>query len=167
MKCHAIQKLIPLYQDGELEPQQYQSVKGHLADCLSCQKELKALEETWAMLDELEGIEPQPGFVGRFWTNLSLQETWSEKLRRRIQEGMPNKQWVPAFATACVVLIVGSFAYHNYDQFRGTDQLLAQLSEDELEMVQNIELVENFDLIEDIEFFEDLNFITNLDVLET
>jgi len=167
MECHEIQKLIPLYQDEELESQEHQLVKGHLAGCLSCQKEFQALEQSWAMLGELEEIEPQPGFVGQFWTDLSLQETWSEKFRRQIQDIMPNRQLMPALATACVVMVVGFLTFHNYQQIKGTDQLLAQLSDDELEMVQNIELAESFELIENIEFFEDFNIIANLDALET
>ena len=167
MDCHAIEKLIPLYIDEELDSQEYQSVKAHLAGCPICQKELQAFEKSWAMLDDLEGIEPEPGFVGRFWTRLSLEQSWHEQFWNRIRELLFNKRLMPALATICTIIIIGTFTLHNYLQIRGTDQVLANLSNDDFDMVQNIELAENFDLIQEIEFFEDFNIIMNLDALET
>jgi len=106
MDCHAIEKLIPLYLDEELDSQEYQFVKGHLAGCPICQKELQAFEKSWAMLDDLEGIEPQPDFVGRFWTRLSLEKSWVEQARERIDELLFNKRLLPALATICTVIII-------------------------------------------------------------
>ncbi len=167
MDCRAIKKMIPIYLDGELQPQENQSVKDHLAGCPACQRELEAFNESWDMLGELGDIEPQPGFVGRFWTRLSCEQSWQERFWQGLSESFSKRRLVPALATACVVVIVGSFALRNYFQVRQTNQMLAELNEEDFAMVENIELAENFDLIQEMDFLEDLDIIAGLDILET
>ena len=167
MDCQEIKKLIPVYLDNELEPLESQQVRDHLSGCLACQKESEALKESWAMLGELDDIHPEPGFIGRFWTRLSLEKSWHEKILEAVRSVLPKGRLVPALVTACIVVIVGSFVLHDYAQVRNTEQILVSLSQDDLAMVENIELAENFDLIQEIDFLEDLDIIENLDILET
>ena len=119
------------------------------------------------MLGGAEEIQPEPGYVGRFWTKLSLEQSWQERLSKAIREGFTRRRLIPALATASVLIIVGSVALNNYYQLRKTDQILASLSQDDLAMVENIELAENFELIEEMDFLEDLDIIENLDVFES
>lgn len=167
MDCQEIKKLIPVYLDKELEPQESQQVREHLSGCPVCQKELEAFEESWAMLGELDEVRPEPGFVGRFWTRLALEQSWQERISEAVRNGLFQKRLVPALATACIVVIVGSFALNNYFRIQNTDQMLSDLSREDLAMVENIELAENLDLIEEMDFLEDLDIIENLDILET
>lgn len=167
MDCQKIKKLIPIYLDKELEPQESQVVKDHLADCQACQKELEAYEQSWAMLGEVEEIQPNPGFIGRFWTHLSLDQSWHEKLFGGIKESLGKRRLVPALVMACVIVVIGSFSMNNYFQAQRTGQMLASLSGDDLIMMENIELAENLDLIAEMDFFEDLDIIESLDILET
>ncbi|MCK5081630.1 MAG: zf-HC2 domain-containing protein [Candidatus Omnitrophica bacterium] len=167
MDCQEIKKLIPVYLDKELEPQESQQVREHLSGCPSCQKELEAFEESWAMLGELDEVRPEPGFVGRFWTRLALEQSWQERISEAVRNGLFQKRLVPALAMACIVVIVGSFALNNYFRIQNTDQMLSDLSREDLAMVENIELAENLDLIEEMDFLEDLDIIENLDILET
>lgn len=165
MDCQKIKKLIPVYLDDELEPQESQQVKDHLYVCPDCRKEFEAFEGSWAMLGELDHIRPEPGFVGRFWTKLALEESWQKKVSTKLKESFSRKSLVPVLVTACIVMIVGSVVVHNYVQVQKTDQILASLSQDDIAMVENIELAENFDLIAEIDFLEDLEIIENLDIL--
>lgn len=167
MDCQEIKKLIPVYLDKELEPQESQQVREHLSGCPACQKELEAFEESWAMLGELDEVRPEPGFVGRFWTRLALEQSWQERISEAVRNGLFQKRLIPALATACIVVIVGSFALNNYFRIQNTDQMLSDLSREDLAMVENIELAENLDLIEEMDFLEDLDIIENLDILET
>ena len=66
---------------------------------------------------------------------------------------------------ACMIVIVGSITLNNYSHIRSTNQILANLSQEDLAMVENIELAENLDLIEEMEFLEDLEIIESLDIL--
>ena len=167
MDCQKIKKLIPSYLDKELEPKEIQQVREHLSCCPDCQKELEAIEESWAMLGELDDIHPEPGFVGRFWTRLALEQSWQEKISEAVKNSLFKRRLVPALVTACIIVIVGSFVLHNYFRIQSTNQILAGLSQEDLAMVENIELAENLDLIEEMDFLEDFDIIENLDVLET
>jgi len=167
MSCEKIKTMIPLFLDGELDVKESQQVREHLPGCAACQKELKAYEQSWAMLDHVEDIQPKPGYVSRFWTMVSKEQSSGERILQGIKESLLKRPLAPAFVTACVIVSVGLFALRNYLQIQDTGRMLASLGEDELEMVQNIELAENFDLIQEIDFFEDLEIIENLDVLET
>ena len=167
MDCQEIKKLIPAYLDKELGPQESQQVREHLSGCPGCQKEREAFEESWAMLGELDEVRPEPGFVGRFWTRLALERSWQERVSEAVKNGLFNKRLVPALATACIVVIVGSFTLNNYLRIQNTNQMLASLSQEDLAMVENIELAENLEFIEEMGLLEDLDIIENLDVLET
>jgi hypothetical protein len=156
-----------VYLDGELNPEKTESVNQHLKGCPTCSRGLAAIKNTWAMLGELEEIQPQQGYVGRFWTKLSLEKTWGERFWAGLEMEIHQRKWVPAMATICIVAIIGLLSANNYIQLQRTDQLLADLSEEDLEMVENMDLAENFNLIMELDFFEDFNIITNLDSLET
>lgn len=170
MRCDQIKKLLPVYLDGALESQETQSVKDHLASCVACQKEREALERSWAMLGQWQKIDPAPGYVSRFWTRVSLEPSWRERVAggiREAVEGVRRKRLAPVFAAACVLMIAGIFSLRNYLQMREARELLSSLSQEELEMAEDIELAENFEIIENLDVLEDLEIIENLDSLET
>ena len=167
MNCKTIKKMIPLYLDGQLELKETQIVKKHLEECLGCREEVEAFQKSWAVLGQLETIEPEPGFIGRFWTRLSQERSWQEKLADSFREGFLRKRLVPALATACLIVIVASVTAGHYSRTRQTDQMIARLSEEDLTMVANIELAENLELIKEIDFLEDLDIIESLDALKS
>jgi len=164
MNCQTIQKLIPIYLDKELNLVEMKQVKEHIADCVICQKELAVYEASWSMLDELEDIQPSPNYVSRFWTELSSQKKWYERMGDAIKENVLQKRWVPVLATACVMVIVSVVVLQNYSQEKGSSEILAGLEKIDMEMVEDMELAENLDIIEDLEFWEDWEVIENLDV---
>lgn len=170
MRCVEIKKLIPVYLDGELELRETDAVKEHLASCLACQKELHAMERSWKMLGEWQNIEPAPGYVSRFWTKVSLERPLREKVARGIGEaldGLRRRRLSPVYAAFCVLVITGIFSLRNYYQMRETQELVANLNHEELEMAGDVELAENFDIIQEMDFLEDMEVIENLDSLET
>ena len=80
MDCETIKTMIPRYQTGELENQQIQDLLNHLQDCPSCHRELKAYEEVWHLLGKWEDQDPDPAYLSRFWTNVSLQAPWHQRI---------------------------------------------------------------------------------------
>lgn len=167
MRCDQAKKIIPVYMDAGLGQEETRLVKEHIASCAACRRELEAFEQSWDMLGEWRNIAPRPGYVSRFWTRVSEELSWQERIGKAIKEGLRNRRPAPAFVTACLIIIVGIFALRHYFQIQDTDQMLAGLREDELEMVENIELAENFEIIADIDFFEDMDVIESSDSLET
>ncbi len=176
MNCHDIQKLMPIYLDDALEPNEMKEVKIHVDECALCQKEMADYKASWDMLGEWEDIQPSPNYVSRFWTELSLQKKWYEKVWEVIpirelingigiiKEKILQKHLVPVLATACVIVIVSAVAMQNYSQEKGAREILAHWEVIDMEMVENIELAENLDVIQDLEFWEDWGIIESLDV---
>lgn len=168
MKCQDIKKLIPEYIENDLQPKQNHIVAEHLLDCQVCRHEVETMKKTWGLLTQLPGLEPNPNYISRFWTELSLrQQPWHEKALETILGYLPQRRLAPALATACLVLIMGLFAVKNYLYISKSEEALANLNQDDLEMVEFVDLAENYDIIEEIEFLEDLEIIENLDTLDT
>ena len=165
MNCDAIKTLIPLYLDNELSAKELEQVKNHLAGCPVCAQECQAQQSVWQLLGEYEEIQPEPGFIGRFWTRVASQTTWQEKLLEKLNVGVWRQPWVYASLGLCLALIIGSLLFWQ-NQYPKSSELLANVNEEELEMLENLELVENFDVIQDMEFYEDLEVIENLENLE-
>jgi len=165
MNCQRIKELIPAYMDEELQPNEMKEVREHLSVCSTCQKEFETFEKSWAMLGELDEIQPEPGFIGRFWSRLALEQSWQEKIKEVMENMFSHKQLVPVLATLCIMILVGSFAGYYYAQTQKTNRTLAKLNQNELAMVENIELAENLSLIAQLDFLEDLEIIKELDVI--
>ena len=166
MDCQKIKKLIPLYLDGELQAQEYQEIKTHLAECKTCQKESLAFEHSWDILSEFRTIEPPADYISRFWTELALRKPWYAKALEVIQEPFLRGKFVPALAAVCAVLIISLFSVRNYYQIERSQQTLSNLTAEEIEVIENMDLAENYELIENIDFVEDLDVIEHLDTLE-
>jgi hypothetical protein len=166
MRCDQVKKIIPVYMDGELGREETLLVKEHITSCAACCREIEAFEQSWAMLGEWKDIPLRSGYISRFWTRVSEELSWQERIIEGFREGLRRRP-APAFVAACLALLVGIFALRNYFQTQTTDQMLANLEEDEMEMVENMELAENFDIIEDMDFFEDMEIIESAENLET
>jgi predicted anti-sigma-YlaC factor YlaD len=170
MDCREIIKLIPAYLDGELGLQEGRSVKDHLDGCPACRKELEAFERSWAVLSEADEISPQPGYVGRFWAKLALEQPWYGKVLQKLTVAGARRafrQFAPTLLTICVVTIVVGFAARRYLHIQTTNQMLISMSAEDFDMVRNIELVENLDPIEEIDILADLDIMEHLDLWET
>lgn len=62
MKCHAIEKKLSAYQDGELPVYENEEISRHLADCFSCREQYEKLQQLWRTLDDFQPIPTPPGF---------------------------------------------------------------------------------------------------------
>lgn len=165
MNCERIKTLIPAYMDEELQPNEMNEVREHLSVCAACQKEFEAFQESWSILGELDEIQPEPGFIGRFWTKLSFEQSWQEKVKGAMENMFSGRRLVPVLATLCVMIMAGSFAGRHYVQQQKTNQALADLNQNELTMIENIELAENLSLIAQLDFWEDFEVVEKLDAL--
>jgi hypothetical protein len=74
MNCKDIQELLPAYEGQVLTAPETAEVKGHLAACKLCQKELGLLSAAWAMLGVLEPIQPSAEFRPQFWEKVRREE---------------------------------------------------------------------------------------------
>ncbi len=163
-KCVDIKKLLPLFLDNELQADEYKHVNDHVSSCVSCEKEIFLYQQSWKMLEMAENIEPQAGYMSRFWTELSTRKTWVQTIFEVVKGLLWSKRLVPVFATASVLLLVGIFSIRNYYNLSDSQTMLASLSVSDLEMVEYVELAENLEIIENIDFYEDMELLENLDL---
>ncbi len=167
MDCQKIQKLIPLYLDANLEDRESQTVREHLKDCPHCQNELDLFEKSWDLLSKWEDVEPDPGYTSRFWTRLSSERAWHEQLLVNFKEFFAMKKRPLAWATASVAAIVCALTFSNYLMTFKTNNKLAVMNPQELELLAELELVQDLDIIENIDWLEDWEVIEDFDTTES
>jgi len=166
MDCSEIIKLIPIFLDGGLTADKHQRVQSHLDTCAKCRGEARAIQRTWEMIGELDDIQPDPNFQTRFWSRVADQTSWQEKFFSDIKALLLNRRLVPALAAAGLVLCVSVVVTYQYVQTSKPDGFMAEFSDADLEMVDNIDLAENFDLIRNIDLISDLEIIEDLDDMD-
>ena len=166
MDCKQTKDRIPEWMDSVLSAEEAAAVGQHLARCAECRTEFKTYAKAWNTLKAWPDAEPDPGYLSRFWTRVSLQKPWHERLLENLQPVMQEKWFVPtgtAFATAFLAIVISSVTLYNTSSVVQTETLISSLSADDIEFVENIELAENLDAIQDIDLLEDLEVIENLD----
>ena len=167
MKCREIKQLSPEYIQGELKSDIQTRVQSHLNACPGCRKEFLLMEETWRMLGEIEDIEPAPGYISRFWADVESRRPWYEQILQRTKEIVFQRPWVPALATAAVILIVAGVTLLDQSRYPESETaFVAAFKDVDPDMVKHIDIIENLELIQDIDFYTDLEIIENLDESE-
>jgi negative regulator of sigma E activity len=151
--------LIPAYLDGELKGQEKEEFLKALSQSVDLQKELQSYQETWEMLCEVPDVQPDPGYVSRFWRKVAAERPFWQ----RIWDGPINllsaSRLIPVAMTACFILI--AIAVFSQSQKELSD--LARLPLDvDIELLENLEFYEQYDMMEEIDFLEDLEIIENM-----
>ena len=163
MDCKRLKTQIYDYLDNELHNREMEQFKVHLSACEECQKEYEAIKKTWDVLGVLPKVEPTPDYMSRFWAEIVTRQNVVEKTTERLKQIFLTWKLVPVYVA--LFIAIGVFAIRNYMQFDQSRQMIAGMSQEEIEMVEYIELAENYELINEIEFFEDFEVIQNLDDL--
>src|SRR6185369_3988950 len=107
-KCAAMEeKLADMLLDEASAPAK---VKTHVAECASCQNELKELRATMGLMDAWTAPEPSPYFMTRL--NARMREereaprlSWFQRIRDRFTYG-PQMHAGPMAATALTALLL-------------------------------------------------------------
>lgn len=109
MSCEKIQELMPEVAAGTALPTPEMS--SHLKACGECEKTLKAMQATMAMLDEWKAPAPSAYFDTR------LQARLREERERKVGVWAAALQWFkrPAFGVAAVALLALGAAFVSGD----------------------------------------------------
>ncbi|HUO14824.1 MAG TPA: hypothetical protein VMX38_07550 [Verrucomicrobiae bacterium] len=160
MNCEEIRERMPEVAAGFDEPTAEES--NHLAGCVACAEQFKAMQRTMAVLDEWKVSEPSPYFDVR--------------LQARLREEMAKPQagwlqWVrrPVLAAALTVLMgvgVGLFFargnYHSNDDMASMSDTFQQPEpgtavSDLQALDKNHDLYSDFELLDDLSVQSDVN----------
>jgi hypothetical protein len=116
MNCKQCQSVLP---DLLVDPgaPSNAALRTHVESCAECNRELKSLEATFALLDAWQAPEPSPYFDQKLAVRLREEQAmapagWFERLKSRILFNT-GRQFRPALAGALALLLViggGTFA---------------------------------------------------------
>jgi len=121
MNCRDCQSALPdLLLDPAARPNA--TVRGHLASCAACEKELNSLKATFALLDSWKAPEPSPYFDQKLAIRLREEQAlapagWFERLKSRFLFNT-GRQLRPALAGAlALILLVGGGTFADLATF--------------------------------------------------
>jgi len=63
--CQWVRSVLVAYLDGELKPSTAEAVRRHLARCEACRAQMRLLQESWRLLDEVPPAPVRSGFTER------------------------------------------------------------------------------------------------------
>jgi len=112
--CSAVSKLLEKYYDQEVTDEERSLVEAHLVDCPACQDVLKSMEKLGdlvkAPVEEAVEKEDFPWVWQKIERGIRLEErsTFWKTLRSWLQISLSFRRrvWVPALATAVIVLLI-------------------------------------------------------------
>lgn len=163
MDCKKLKTQIFEFLDNELQGFEKEQFKLHLSTCEECQKEYEAIKKTWEVLGVLPKVEPSSNYMSRFWAEILTRQTVVSKGKERLKQIFLTWKMVPVYVS--LLIAISAFSIRNYLQFDESRQMLAGMSQEEIEMVEYIELAENYEVIEEIDYLEDFEVIQSLDDL--
>ncbi len=108
MKCKKVKRMISLYIDGEIKPNNEKKLFDHLETCESCQKEKDLLECITQMLLPPKEIQPSPQFVFQVKQKITSPKTidyYTASLLKYLKPALVSM--------ACIIVFVISFFLGN------------------------------------------------------
>jgi len=111
MNCNSFEESIALYVEGDLDPSRTKNVELHLQSCTSCQRFVKELEASQAIVKDLAAESLDPASF-----NIVRQRVMQEVNRRQAARPVWWRflspmvaQWRPAWGAALAALVVLGF----------------------------------------------------------
>ncbi len=117
-------------------------------------------EKSWDSLKKWSDIEPSPTYLSSFYSRLASETPWHKKVWKIIREFLKIKVLAPVLVSFGLLILAGFFMEKNH----APEITLANLSEDDAQMLKNFDLTENYDVIKEIDFLENLEVIESLDL---
>ncbi|MDP2652492.1 MAG: zf-HC2 domain-containing protein [Candidatus Omnitrophota bacterium] len=164
MNCKNVKKMIPSYLDEDLKPAEREEVKNHLPSCESCRQEVLAYEKSWNVLKQWSAVEPDPGYISRFWTQLGQEKSWLGQAADAVKSLALQVRFVPVYAAIAVLAVTAVMTLRLSVRTYQTEVVLTRLSGEDMEMVENIDLAENFEIVAEMDLWEDMDVIESLEV---
>src|SRR5271169_2533116 len=119
MACESWSDKFDAYFDGELTAEDARALQEHLRGCPSCAAEgLSHLQQKLAIRAAGQRFTPDPAFRARIEKSIAARKPSPWK-----------RYWLPALATAAMLLVVGAFLLTLNRERRGEQQLVSELAD--------------------------------------
>jgi hypothetical protein len=151
MNCKKAKETLSALMDGELDAREEKALGEHIASCGACRALLREYEASWDALGKWEGVEPEPGYVSRFWTKATSGLSWLERISQGIRVTLAHRK--VAYATIVTICLIAAFhvSFNKYVNELKTRALLVNMSQEEWEMMENYDIISELGALEDIE----------------
>lgn len=159
MKWEEFKEKISRYLDNELSEAERKEFRAFLAKDEKAQAEFERYVQSWEMLGDWKDLDPDPGYVSRFWTRVAQERPWHERVWAFLQAALTDRVRVSLGAAVCLVVIVGIFTMRTMVETHQTREFLAEYSGEDMEFIQGLEFAENLEMIEDLDCLEDLDLL--------
>jgi anti-sigma factor RsiW len=113
-KCHDLQKLLPLYEEGILSDAEKRAVEEHLAQCGDCRREMAFLQKADRLVKNLSPVDEPPWFQQRIMARVreeagqkSFWQKWFHPLSFRIPVQI---------AATIVIAVLAVYIYRSGDE---------------------------------------------------
>jgi len=143
--------LLSALMDDELLPEQKAAIRQHMETCPVCRQRFEALQQTDAMINGMEPLEPSADFNRNFWSKVADLENRATKrswLRVLLTGWRPVLASGMAAGIAAVILIYTG-------QGKGPNP-------EEVFIAQNMDLLQNYDVIDHLDMLEQWDAIETM-----
>jgi hypothetical protein len=121
MNCTHVEKLLPLYVEGDLEREQAEAVRSHLKSCQACSQLAAGYEESQSWLRSYAPPEFSDALFGDLRSAVRREIARAERRPTFFQLIVPRWGWQPVLAASLALLVVaGGLAL--YSRFGGAKQ---------------------------------------------
>lgn len=162
MECKQVSDSIPVWMDSALPPEESAAVGQHLARCAQCRQEFKDYTNMWSIIKSLPDIEPSPGYVERFWKQVSYQEPWPQRFLKKLQLALTDKAFVPSLIAIVAFFVIAGFTLYQSFVITKTETVISNLSADDIDFIEHMDMANDFEVVKDLELLQDLEQIAKI-----
>ncbi|MFO8014966.1 MAG: zf-HC2 domain-containing protein [Phycisphaerae bacterium] len=141
--CQWVRSVLVAYLDGELRPSTAEAVRRHLARCESCRAQLRLLQESWRLLDEMPPAPVRSGFTERMMARV-VEEKDLSRFAARLA---PHERRRNAIAS---VLGVAAGLVFGFAVYAWTGSAETPASPVECEVSRHVSFLEDVDLLDEV-----------------
>lgn len=160
MRCESYRNKFLDYLEGELTQQERQEVEAHLAHCLSCQEEVRGLQETLGLIANFPVPEPPEAFWQGYLRELR-EKAGIGVGRPRPLEWLTLSPWrpVPAFAIGVLLMVAAFITWNTIARVPTELHLPSLVLTQDLAMIQDLDLLREMDLVETLDLLDSWDLI--------
>ena len=141
--CQWVRSVLVAYLDGELRPSTAEAVRRHLARCEACRAQLRLLQESWRLLDEMPPAPVPSGFTERMMARV-VEEKDLSRFAARLRPHERRRQVLSSLAGMAAGLAIGFAVY----AWTGASSKPA--SPVECEVSRHVSFLEDVDLMDEV-----------------
>jgi anti-sigma factor RsiW len=141
--CQWVRSVLVAYLDGELRPSTAEAVRRHLARCESCRAQLRLLQESWRLLDEMPPAPVRSGFTQRMMGRV-VEEKELSAFVARLEPHARRRQVLASLLGMAAGLVFGFAVY----AWTGMSETPA--SPVECEVSRHVSFLSDVDLMDEI-----------------